>query len=357
MSVLINYKICDNAPECDWIKACPFWAFIWDSKTKSITIDNSKCTSCWICEKACPIWAIKVAKNKEEYEKIKKEFKNDPRKISDLFVDKYGSEPMKTSFLIDEDKIDFYVTETWKPLILELFNENSIECLINSIPIKDLLQDMDVVFRKVEITNDLSVAKFDIKSYPSLLIFNQWKFLWKIEGYYDINRKDELKDKIKNILFNYIEQVEQFARIEYEKHDDFHKWNHAEDVMGMAMYLAKFYKEANIEILKIAAMLHDVTYPDYETHVDKSVETAKKFLKEIWYPEDRIKRVVEAMLDHSWVYRKINWEARTIEGKIIYDSDKFHYAPKDPEWFEIYLNHLYLSETRDLIKEKSKTLI
>ncbi|EKE26529.1 MAG: hypothetical protein ACD_4C00250G0001 [uncultured bacterium (gcode 4)] len=199
MSVLINHKICDNAPECDWIKACPFWAFIWDSKTKSITIDNSKCTSCWICEKACPIGAIKVAKTKEEYEKIKKEFNADPRKVSDLFVDRYWSEPMKVSFLIDVNKIDFYVKETGKPLILELFNENSIECLIKSIPVKDLLQNMDVVYRKVEITWSF-VSKFDIKNYPSLLIFNQWKFLWKIEGYYDTSRKDELKSKISEVL-------------------------------------------------------------------------------------------------------------------------------------------------------------
>lgn len=204
MSVLINYKICDNSPECDWIKACPFWAFIWNNKTKSITIDNSKCSSCWICEKACPIGAIKVAKTKEEYEKIKKEIKIDPRKVSDLFIDKYGSEPIKTSFIIDENKIDFYITKTGKPLFLELFNEDSIKCLIKSIPIKYLLQDIDAVYRKVEIINNLSVNKFDIKNYPSLLIFNQWKFLWKIEWYYDINKKDELKSKINNILYNVI---------------------------------------------------------------------------------------------------------------------------------------------------------
>ena len=37
---------------------------------------------------------LKPNKNKEEYNKIKKEIANDKRKISDLFVDKYGAQPM-----------------------------------------------------------------------------------------------------------------------------------------------------------------------------------------------------------------------------------------------------------------------
>jgi hypothetical protein len=67
--------------------------------------------------------AIKVAKTKEEYEKIKKEIEADPIRASDLFVDRYGCDPRSKEFLIDEKKIDLYIGETSKPLILELFNE------------------------------------------------------------------------------------------------------------------------------------------------------------------------------------------------------------------------------------------
>jgi hypothetical protein len=84
-------------------------------------------------------------------------------------------------------------------LILELFNETWIECLIKSIPIKDLLQDMDVIYRKVEVTDNNLVNRFDIKEFPLLLIFHKWKLLWKIEWYYDVKRKEELKSKINNI--------------------------------------------------------------------------------------------------------------------------------------------------------------
>lgn len=154
---------------------------------------------------------------------------------------------------------------------------------------------------------------------------------------------------------DYLEKIEQFAKMEYAKHDEFHKWNHIEEVMEIADYLIPFYKnEIDLEILKIALILHDVTYSDYETHVDESVETAKKILVEIWYPIERIKRVTEVIYDHSWPHRRSNGEARCIEWMIIYDSDKYGWTVYDKTWFDRYFPQLYLQETKDLIKEKHK---
>jgi NAD-dependent dihydropyrimidine dehydrogenase PreA subunit len=65
MSVLINFKICDNSCECGGIKICPNGALFWDTKNNKIGIDNEKCISCGICVKECPIGAIKVANNKK----------------------------------------------------------------------------------------------------------------------------------------------------------------------------------------------------------------------------------------------------------------------------------------------------
>ena len=88
MAVLINFKICDNAKECNGIAVCPSGALSWDEKKKTIFIDNSKCTSCGKCEKACMVNAIKVAKTKKEYDKFKKEIDGDDRTTSDLLVDR-----------------------------------------------------------------------------------------------------------------------------------------------------------------------------------------------------------------------------------------------------------------------------
>ena len=105
MGVLINFKICDNAKECGGIEVCPTGALYWDEEKESITIDNSKCTSCEKCIEACPVDAIKVGKTDEEYQELKKEIDNDPRKRSDLFVDRYGAQPIHDAFLVEVNNL------------------------------------------------------------------------------------------------------------------------------------------------------------------------------------------------------------------------------------------------------------
>ena len=36
MSVLINFKICDNAKECSGVEVCPTEALSWNEKKKNI---------------------------------------------------------------------------------------------------------------------------------------------------------------------------------------------------------------------------------------------------------------------------------------------------------------------------------
>ena len=127
MPVLINFKICDNSKDCNGIKVCPIGAFYWDEKNKTIAVDNSKCTNCGKCEDACPVDAIRVARNEEEYEKIKKEIEEDPRKVSDLFVDRYGAQPIHPAFLIPQSKFDVQILRSTKPAVVELFKNETRE--------------------------------------------------------------------------------------------------------------------------------------------------------------------------------------------------------------------------------------
>ena len=200
MSVLINYKICDNAKECGGAAVCKTGAISWDEQKKTLIIDNSKCTSCGLCEKACMVNAIKVAKTDEEYQKLKAEIEADPRKISDLFVDRYGASPIQPAFLIPDGRFDLEVLEASKLTAVEVFNNESIQCLLKSIPIKDLFEGLDVKYRRLLVKDNDFLSKYSISKLPSLLFFNNGKLIGKIEGYYGTDRKKELSDLIKSIL-------------------------------------------------------------------------------------------------------------------------------------------------------------
>ena len=200
MSVLINFKICDNAKECNGAAVCKPGALSWDGQTKTLVIDNSKCTSCRLCERVCMVNAIKVAKTDEEYQKLAAEIEKDPRTAADLFVDRYGASPIQPAFLIPDGRFDLEVLEASKLTAVEVFNNESIQCLLKSIPVKDLFEGLDVKYRRLLVKDNDFLSKYSISKLPSLLFFNNSSLIGKIEGYYGADRKKELSDLVKSIL-------------------------------------------------------------------------------------------------------------------------------------------------------------
>ena len=200
MKALINFKICDNAPECSGIEVCPTGAMHFDEEKETIVVDDDKCINCGLCEKACPIGAIRVAKSEEEYERIQKEIEEDPRTIKDLFVDRYGAAPLSEFFMLDANELAEKVKGT-KLVLVEVYVEDTIECLIKSIPIKEITANIDknTLYYKVEATDELS-AKYEISEYPSLLVFKDGKYVDKVSGYYTSDVKSEFMDKINSII-------------------------------------------------------------------------------------------------------------------------------------------------------------
>lgn len=98
--------------DCSGIEVCPTGAFYWDEENETIAVDQGECVDCGKCEDSCPVGAIRVARTEEEYQKIKKEIEEDPRKVSDLFVDRYGAEPVHTAFLIPEGRFELELLES-----------------------------------------------------------------------------------------------------------------------------------------------------------------------------------------------------------------------------------------------------
>lgn len=199
MAVLVNFKICDNAKECGGIAVCPTGALSWNEEKETIDIDNEKCISCGRCEKECPIGAIMVAKTDEEYKKIKKEIDEDPRTTKDLFVDRYGAVAISDFFKIELTDIK---DKTGKDCItlIEIYNPDVAECLLKSIPIKELTKNLpkDTLFYKAE--SDEIIDEYEMSDLPSLLVFKNGKLLGHIDGYYTTDEKEEVISELNNIL-------------------------------------------------------------------------------------------------------------------------------------------------------------
>jgi len=72
--------------------------------------------------------------------------------------------------------------------------------MLKSIPIKELLKDRDIKYRKLEDNKKEIAQKYKVKKLPCLLFFSKGKMVGKIEGYFTSKEKDKLVKKINKII-------------------------------------------------------------------------------------------------------------------------------------------------------------
>ncbi len=201
MAVIINFKICDNAEKCNGIAVCPTGALSWSRSKKKIIINNKKCISCGKCKKVCEVGAIGIAKTKEKYNELKKEINSDSRRATDLFVERYGAQPLYSPFFMYKKDFELHVLKATKLTAVELFNKESIKCLLYSIPVRDLFEGLDIKYRKMEIEEgDELLKKYKVSKLPSLLFFKSGKIINKINGYYGKDDKEKIIKKVSKIV-------------------------------------------------------------------------------------------------------------------------------------------------------------
>lgn len=108
--------------------------------------------------------------------------------------------PLSDFFIITPKELE-EKTKTQNIVLVECYNDDSIECLLKSIPIKELTKNLpdSTLFYKIE-SDDTLIKKYHIDELPTLLFFRNGKLLNKISGYYTIDEKDKLIQQIENIL-------------------------------------------------------------------------------------------------------------------------------------------------------------
>jgi len=114
--------------------------------------------------------------------------------------------------------------------------------------------------------------------------------------------------------------IEKIVRIIMPK-DDVHGLGHVLRVRKLALEIAKHVdKSVDLEILELAALLHDIGRLQSEKgHAKMSAKVAKSILELIKYPREKIEKVVNAILAHSF---SENVRPICIEAQILSDADK-----------------------------------
>ena len=200
--IIINRKICDNAPECSGIEVCPSAALYWDDSLGEIVFDNDVCLGCQACVEACPVGAIRWAEDEINYEEIQDEIRKDPHSYEELAVERFGAVPIEE--VIHPDQIqDTVENAKTKFVVLELFNDSSINCLLHSIRVADIKEwfSAPVSYHKVQLSEHDSLPE-GVDELPALLIYKESQNIGCVFGYYDdsSNSTRRLKKKIRSII-------------------------------------------------------------------------------------------------------------------------------------------------------------
>lgn len=123
----------------------------------------------------------------------------------------------------------------------------------------------------------------------------------------------------------FIDKIIDYAKSIYSEVDLAHRWDHIQRVCDLAVLLAE--KEgADIEVVRIAAYLHDVGYKGMTTeemvekcHAELSATMTKELLQSLSLDEVFIEKVCETIITHRT--SRIT-EDTDIEGLCLHDADK-----------------------------------
>lgn len=183
-------------------------------------------------------------------------------------------------------------------------------------------------------------------------------------------------------MTNIVEEIkkELLSRTSKSKEKDgFDFWeDHIKYVVANAVELAKKYN-ADVEIVELGALLHDIAMPseygEREEHHIYGAKIAEELLTKYNYPNDRIERVKQCVLNHRG---SKDMPRNTIEEECVADADVIAHFDCIPALFSLAYSSLGLNlnegieftrkklerdynklsdRTRDLLKDRYNNII
>ena len=122
------------------------------------------------------------------------------------------------------------------------------------------------------------------------------------------------------------QKIKEIVEKELSGVDAGHDLNHVMRVYSLCLKLTKGMKDIDLEVLELAALLHDVggmgelkDKTGKVCHAKLSAEMAQNILKKFGYSQDKINKIIHCILAHRY---RTGVKPKTKEAKILFDADK-----------------------------------
>jgi uncharacterized protein len=121
-----------------------------------------------------------------------------------------------------------------------------------------------------------------------------------------------------------LDDIKAFAKRHLTDAHGSHAWDHTLRVYNLCMHIGRA-EGADLDVLKIAAYLHDVARPLQDQskgtvcHAEKGAEIAGDLLRDYPLSKGRKQNVIHCILSHRF---RGNRHPETVEARVLFDADK-----------------------------------